>query len=253
MVKLLLSARRASAFAVSAALTACASAPLFQPSIPLKQARSLQESLILCGEYRMPYPAERPVALRPYRDCVDEAAEEHPPKPEGSFGIFHDELREKYRQLRENEWTPRLGAELGAAVRAALRALWREGSGISDAGHTAGERDAMLRHFPRAARSLGASRWPTARRVVLDPALENLKAGLASLAPGPLESQVERTGEIDALRSEVEYLAGLWKDEQDLARLAPDTPVLASLRERYRGRLETAKRALEDLRGSVAD
>jgi hypothetical protein len=241
-------------------LTGCASPPEFIPSGQVERASSLPESLRLCHEYRMPDPAARPVALRPYVDCLDRAAARAGTRSR-AFDLFHRELALRYRTLSEAEWTPRLGAELRVAIQAALRALWQRDARIGtmngDRSFTRLEQELLLRHFPWTAETLGVNQWRPSRQAQFDPQLENLKASLSALwaedvhgalPAGNLVRGRTLCSDLRKLQGEVTYLDALWRDVDDLSRLPEGAAVLPRVSARYRRHRDEAVRRLLALR-----
>ncbi|MCM2279617.1 MAG: hypothetical protein NDJ89_16200 [Oligoflexia bacterium] len=252
-------------------LAGCASVPHFAPSRSLETVPSLQEGLMLCNEYRLPRPSERPVELKPYVECLDTLARRFPDAGPEAVAAFREELTLQYRLLREAHWSPGLALELESAIHAVLRALWRvppaepaQLPGKAPLGYTPSERELALKHFPRTAQQLGARDWPVSSSSVVDPRLEAAQAGLAglleerrevetqSVTPAELERRARLCERVRDLRSELAYLEMLWRDQRDIAELGPQ-PGLRAIRERYSRRLEGAERQLSELRARIAE
>jgi hypothetical protein len=243
----------------------CASVPPFAPSKPLDQAKSLQEGLLLCNEYRLPSEPKRPVTLKPFLNCLDDLADQFPAASSG-YGAFHDfknEFHMLYGTLTDQSWSERLGIEVEIAIHTSLRALWQE----SKPTVTPLERALVLQNFPLTAKRLDAANWNVASNVSLDPHLESLKAGLAALS----ESQTRQEGTsvslgVDQgphqaelcrrylkLQAESNYLNGLWRDQYDFTLLVPRSPISAAVRDKYLRHLSAAVRELQDLSPEIAD
>jgi hypothetical protein len=241
--------------AFASLLGGCASTPRFEPSAPIDAAPSYQEALLLCDEYRVPYPAERPVALKPLVECIDEAGERPGAPVSGGFATFRRELSSRYDSLSEWEWTPKLGVELGAAIHAALRSLWQPRPVPAQLGTI--EKDLFLRHFPRTARALEVEHWAAERNPpAVDRRLETLRAGLAAASdqarrpqePFATGSAAQSCRELRRLRQEESYLTELWRDLGEYSRLQPGAELGNPLRSRYRLRVETALKELQQIR-----
>jgi hypothetical protein len=244
---------------------ACASVPSFKPSKPLDQAPSLEEGLLLCNEYRLPAEPKRPVTLRPFLSCLDDLKDRFPAAAAGNVGFttFRDEFHLLYGHLNDQNWTTRLGTEVEVAIHAVLRALWQGNRPTV----TPLERDLALKNFPLTAKTLDAQQWNVASNATFDPKLEALKAGVASLTEGERleERQAGQVGAAESsrvselcseyfrLKRETVYLSNLWRDQFDLALLAPQSPLSTSVREKYTRRLDGALRELEELRPKIAD
>lgn len=239
---------------LSTHLGGCATAPHFQPSLPIEKSGSLEEGLLLCGEYRVEAVASRPISLRPFLDCMDDAAASHPgPRTEG-FLVFRDELRQKFEQIREEEWSAPRAERLDVAVHSVLRTLWR-GSRF-EGRFSKPERAAVLAEFPRTSQVLKASQWAVDPKRpessgVMDPGLEKLRAGVNAvslLQKDRLEFQPELRQGLENLIQEAEYLGALWEDLLALRALGDAGEPRRKVEERYRTRLETARNLLEKTR-----
>lgn len=233
----------------------CVSAPKFEPTRELSEAQSLNESLLLCDQYQIPSDAGRAVAFRPFLDCVEESVGRHSPDPTHPVWRFVKDLELRYSTLSEAEWTPQLGSELEAAVHAILRSLWRE-ENILEA--TQNEKNQALRHFRQTAALLGAARWRVVPAVRLDPDLENLRAGVASLSSlrtskaasqrslgegsAPTDEVCQKLAE---LQKQVAYLVALWQDRQDIRQLEPKSSLPEPLQSRYLTQLKEASDQLQ--------
>src|SRR6185437_10553007 len=131
-------------------LAACASVPRFDELKQVPKSATLQEALWICGGYRLPDPARRPVDLKPLVECVNQAAERHPPHDDVRFQSalpeFQRELNSGYSYLRDSNWSAQLGRELDAAIHAGLRILWESPGAV----HVIAEREqeALAAHFP---------------------------------------------------------------------------------------------------------
>ncbi len=245
----------------------CASVPDFEPRIPIDQAGSLREALLQCETYRVPPDADRPIVLRPFVDCVDQAAAAYPTEQDHSFRIFHQELKHRYDLLRDLFWRPELARELEVAIRAALRGLWQispASGALQPPGYSDEELRTLTRYFPETSNELDVRTSRTARTLFVDRRLEALKAGVASLqealppsspsqvAPDELPEIGALCRRLHALTEEARYLDSLWRDQQELNLFAPQDPSLARLRERYGKRLDSALSSLESLKSDFA-
>lgn len=242
-------------------LASCASVPSFKPSKPLDQSSSLQEGLLLCNEYRLPDEPKRPVTLRPFLSCLDDLKAKFQAAATGNqaFEAFLTEFHQNYGRLSDAIWTPRLGTEIEVAVHTVLRALWQgERPTVTPL-----ERELVLKNFPLSAKPLDAVDWNVSTHATFDPGLEQLKAGVASLSEGE-GLQEGRAGAVGSeqstsvavlcqdylrLKREAVYLGNLWRDQFDISLLAPQSPIGASVRDKYRRRLSDAMRDLEYLFG----
>lgn len=248
--------------AAALALGSCAGTPKFQPSEPIERTRSLNESLLLCDEYRLPVPATRPMALKPYLDCLDEVAQRFPSaRLSENFHAFRDEFHRHYDRIEEDLWTPEQGVAYEIAVHAILRSLWRGEEFTGE--FTPAERENVVRVFPRMARKLEASQWKVSTQASFDPNLEWLRAGITSLMsprdelaalsaeplpPGEQVTTPDLCGRYDRLKTQADALESLRLEEVALARIAPRSPERSAARESYYRRLETANGELESLR-----
>src|SRR5690348_2182835 len=93
-------------------LNGCASVPRFDELQEVEKTASLQEALLLCSHYDLTRHDQRPIGYRPYVECVDRAAEAHPPAPGSGFDIFQREIHLGYSSLREETWSRGLAEEL---------------------------------------------------------------------------------------------------------------------------------------------
>lgn len=251
----------AAGLAIAVSGVACATIPPFQTSKPLEESKSLQEALVLCHEYRFPMEGfERPIALRPFLDCIDDASSLHPPNPLTSvFPTFRKEFHDYYDQLQDSLWSRRLAAELETAIHAVLRSLWQDRVGTG--AYTEAERDYALKHFPKTAELLKAQDWRIAWDHGLDSQLEALVAAVASMsAPVSAASQTPVTPMPQDLcekfvnfRTEVHYLQALWKDRQYIAKTNWAAGLGIALEKRYRARILVAEGMLADLRAETKD
>jgi hypothetical protein len=263
-------ARHRIAWVLAGALTlgaACASAPRFAPSSPIEESWSLHEGLLLCDEYDPPRPMERPIALKPFVDCVDELADRHGEQGSAAFSLLRRELQSQYDTFHDSMWSPAMGSEVAVATHAALRAVWREG--LDDRARPPGllytpqEQELVLRHYPRTAAAVGASAWKVSSAAAFDPKLERLRAGLTSLSGSALEASARSGGPSEArlgtrlcqeyldLRSEAAYLSSLLRDYRDMTRLAPEDDGAERVRRRYVEGLGRAVAALRQLEPRV--
>jgi hypothetical protein len=245
-------------------LGGCASVPAFKPSKPIEEAKSLQEGLLLCNEYRLPTEAKRPVTLRPFLNCVDDVQDRFRSEAAGSpqFETFRDEFHTLYGTLSDQTWSERLGTELEISLHTMLRALWRTEKPTV----TPLERELVLRNFPITAERLNAASWTVSSSLALDPKLETLRAGVGALGGGDQRQEavasqrsVGASNEVIDLcrryfriRDEVHYLDGLWRDQYDLTLLAPHTSISSAVRDKYTRHLDAASHELEDLRPKIA-
>ncbi len=236
---------------LSTLLGGCATAPHFQPSFPVEKCGSLEEGLLLCGEYRVQPESSRPISLRPFLDCIDDAAASHPgPRAEG-FLVFRDELRQKFEKIREEEWSAPRAERLDVAVHSVLRTLWRGSRFVGR--FSKPERAAVLMEFPRTSQILKTSQWAVDPKRpessgVMDPGLEKLRAGVNAfslLQKNRLEFQPELRQSLENLIQETEYLGALWEDLLSLRALGEASEPRRKLEERYRTRLEMARNLLE--------
>ncbi|OFZ52674.1 MAG: hypothetical protein A2428_01330 [Bdellovibrionales bacterium RIFOXYC1_FULL_54_43] len=252
------------AFAIGVLVMACASVPAFHPSVPLENATSLPEALVLCNEYRASIPAKRPVSMLPYVKCVDRVAELFPTRLTRGFLVFKEELHFQYDLLKEADWTPQKGVDLETAIHAVFRALWRNEPRMNS--YTVAERQLVMQLFSKTADALNAAQWNVSQAAALDPQLETLRAGFAALSEPPHEKN--RAAELSArnsgrtarlceqilhLKTEIGYLGSLWRDLLDMTDLAPGNETSLQTRERYETRLRLAGSELETLRARVRE
>lgn len=217
------------------ALSGCASVPRFHPSRPLLASQSVPESLLACGEYRIEPRGSRPVAMRPYLDCIDQAVS---PERRGwteAAGLFREEVFLLYRLEREETWNPAVARQVDAAIQGALKALWRGGAGPGL--HSREERDALRAYLPRTASRLGAESWRTGELRATDPELERLKAQAASLEDRDFSRR---------MRHELGDLDATFEDLCWMNRLDPRNPQTQAVERRYRARLADLGHRLAD-------
>ena len=241
-------------------LVSCASVPSFRPSSSIESAASLHEALLLCNEYSLPESATRPVALKPFVDCVSKAGEIFPSQNTEEFLTFRDELRRKYGALNASFWTPRLGLEMEIAIHAILRHLWSDDHSAS----SEVERQLVMRHFERTADILKARNWNSGAEPVLEPRLESLRAsvaglnddaqiegGSAEIAPENVELFGRLCERYAQLNSELQYLSQLWRDLVDMSLIDPRSNSNDRARRRYLARLDRAVKLAQDLRAEL--
>ncbi len=237
-------------------MTGCASEK-FTPTLPVEQAPSLEEGLILCNEYRLPPNAKRTAALSPYLKCVDELAERHPEPSNVAFARFRDELHLIYHALGDVKWSETRGYQLETAIHALFRALWRKGVPNFEPDATSKEQAWVLRYFPRTAKALHAPSWKISDKITMDPGLEKLKAGAASLvvpreqtSQAPIQKTAEICGQLSALFGKIGYLSSLWRDQVEIAFLHQST---AAPHAEYEKNLDEARGLVEDLRSKIQE
>jgi hypothetical protein len=245
-------------------VSGCASVPQFTPSQKIEQAASLTEGLLLCNEYRMPLPAERLVALKPFLNCLDELNEIF--NPAGThiiFNTFQAEMFKRYSLIDEWEWSPHLGIEYEIAIHAIERriSLGESYSGI----FTPTEQELAQRFFPKTARLLDAKNWKTSSSAQFDPELEKLYAEIAPLLsqesnllfqvsipiePSPLQIQNEnQCNKLRKLNGELGQLASLWKDLKIFSRITPEgDPSFKRSLARYQNLMAEAKEKLKQFK-----
>jgi hypothetical protein len=236
-----------------ALLPGCASVPRFEPSTPLAGAGSLRQALLLCDEYTLEGEAVRPVSMKPWVTCLNDAGRLFEEDAFSRFSIFRKELERFYQGIEEDAWTPELSREVEASVHAVLRTLWRgERPGV----YEWIERAAVRAHFPRTARALNARSWAIsdsgsqrhpAEPARIDRAFESLNAGLNDLESKKVGSTSQMAPRLMRLRSDLAFLKELRRDAWELEKLNPDSPVLAGLQSRYQDRLLIARAELTSL------
>ena len=217
---------------------------------------------MLCSEYHVPWPAERPVVLKPFLDCMDQVAEWHGLTQTGYLEKFREEFHNVYDSTKDAYWKPLDGFEFDVAVHAIFRAIWS--SDGTPQVFTAGEQELVLKRFPLTAKAIGAAQWKTSKENVTDRRLETLKAGvLALFGQAPSNEQTASASAARSvpdsklcdrllrLRSEVDYLEKLWRDQYEMTQLAPESAASVSARERYQQRIQAAEVSLEELRPQV--
>ncbi|OFZ72911.1 MAG: hypothetical protein A3K03_02555 [Bdellovibrionales bacterium RIFOXYD1_FULL_44_7] len=158
----------------------CASVPntAFEKESSLLSTASYQEKLIHCGDYHV-LSVKRPIFLKPFVTCVKEASQQESGVISEDFLLFQKELELQYNLLRESYWNKQTGLQMEVAIKALLRTFWVLPGKTGK--YTVQEKYLIRQHFPLTARRIGVSGWPTATQIVIDPALEKLKAGFAAL------------------------------------------------------------------------
>jgi hypothetical protein len=242
---------------VIAVCCSCSSVPTFRSSTPVASAASLEEALLLCQEYKISLNDTRANAVWPYRKCLNEASAHFPSVIYREFDGFLNELNFRSDVLRDDEWGDAAAARWTLAVRALLRVMSNGGYGVS-----LEEKSAIITVFPWTARALDVASWPVAS-VEVDPGLWKLQAGIAGIFSSSLDSGAATPGAPDSreafelcirlkrLKGEVDYLAGLWQDQRNMARIDPDYPGLNGLAKRYDCRLVKAQEELTTLRERI--
>ncbi|MGZ3698040.1 MAG: hypothetical protein ACXWP5_07870 [Bdellovibrionota bacterium] len=248
--------------AISPALVlalSCASGPGFKPSEPLDEAPSQAEGLLLCAEYQFPVPATRPIVLKPMLRCLDELAREFPAEDVPGSQAFRRELHLRWDSLSDLSWDAESGLAYNLAIHAVLRHLWRGGAIFPTDRDTPEEREAVLRLFPWTARILGAFTWPVARSWELDPELERLRAGITGLEAPSIQTRPAKSpeharacGELSRLDSAAEHLSSVFRDENELTELAPESQDAVQAREMYTHRRDAALQQLESLKPELS-
>jgi hypothetical protein len=225
-------------------LCSCASVPRFDELRDIQKAPSLQEALLICSHYDVRQYDRRPIGFKPYVECVDHAAEAHPPAPGSAFETFQREIHSGYSHLKEPVWSRALAVELETATDAALRILWEE----PGRPERISERDRALlkKHYPRLSRKLGLSDWQLIPPQPISPELESLRAALAALEEQGTASD-QACQDLRALRLKIGYLGNLWRD----ATLLHSTTLGRTVLERYRLRVSEAQKDLQKLRPEV--
>lgn len=254
-------------------LSSCSTSSRFRTSRPVEETRFIEEAMLLCHEYRLPTPADRPESLDPMVNCVNRAREKHELNKEHPVSIFAEELtqiatsRKNPRIEGENPWSPQLGRNLELATHALLRAMWR--SAVDSGTFLAGEKEAALKHFPETTAALQAEQWETGQPVPrLDPELESLKAAFSGTisaqkeevkkrpappACGAAETrQLALRGRISELKEDILELDRTWAELQNLAGLDGSQKLGRSLQESYGEDLWAAIQELEHLRAAFA-
>jgi hypothetical protein len=265
--------RRMALVLTMCATAACATVPTFTPERPLREAGSLPEALHLCGQYEVPKPIERPVAIRPYLDCLDEAAAVFAWSPASwpGFMLFRRELEHEYALLNGETFSVARAEAMETAIRAVLRTLWRgerltaaatEGDAepVSDEPYTEAERRAVRDLFPQTGAFLGARDWITSPTVALSPELEKLRASIAGLAAVATSGArfADRIGQapecerLRALKRESRYLGQVWRDREGFARVAPGSGEAMAADREFRAGLARTESALREARSQAA-
>lgn len=202
-------------------LGGCASVPDFRPSSPLGESETLEEGLLLCHEYEMPLLARRPVAMKPYVQCVNELLRlsEGWGAPSVQFQVFRRELNQFYDGHNDWTWREAKAPRIQKAIRGAMKGLWRGSLGGS---YSDDEASALREFLPRTARVLGASRWKAeSAGGGFHRGLERLKARANGLARADASASAERpgtTGVAPGLSAGIRYLNSYWGD---LVRMPP--------------------------------
>lgn len=244
------------------ALTACASVPKFDTARPISSTHSLGEALQLCDEYQPPFPAERPVAIRPFLDCLDRSLSLHPPRELSPVSVFQAELHAVWNGQTEADWTPTHGETIARAIHASLRALWREEQGSAAPPVTPAEKKSVQDLFPRTAKELSADQWKVSNAAALDPRLEALRSKVsawkrAGSAPRLAAEDATRVSglcrDARALAQETEYLGSLWQDQYDMTQMSPESSQSQAARERYSRKLQSAEARAGDLESRLRD
>jgi hypothetical protein len=217
------------------ALFGCASGSQFSPTYPIEKAPSLQEGLLTCNEYNLPKPSRRPNELIPFLTCLDHLSKQfqthlgnHP------FQTFRLEFHKAYNLIREDEWTDEMGENYRLAVHAILRRLSQ--GALHYYYFTRSEQKLAIQLFPKTAVQLKIRNWKISPSAQFDPELEKIYAGIDSLLPENLESELTGSrpfspyltpdfsedfcGNIRILKSSAAQLYSLWRDLSIMSHVA---------------------------------
>lgn len=204
-------------FTLSSYLLSCASTPPFTPSKPLEAAKTPQEGLFLCNEYKIsPQNARRIAALKPYLNCLDDLSERFNHFQEiPQIRDFQQELQSRFDLLDDSYWNERLASQFELAIHAALRGLWRPKQ--IPPTYTWPEKNALTDIFPKTANHLSTSELKISASREVDPKFEKL------LFQEGVFPDSQKWAKLLRLRRELQILHDL----------APNSPEAAHTEKRY--------------------